>query len=184
MSGADGVSKVKIFNNPTNVTSPSGIPPYKFVTVVYGGETPTISQKLYELIACSNNTYGNISYDIATEDEQVETIYHSKATEKDISIKINYKTQQNRPLADSEKQTVIDTMISFVNSYTINPTLYNIQVVGAIQKALPLISFVSLNVQLKLESDPDGSYSNADFTTNITDVVIVSEDQIFFNQIV
>lgn len=184
LSSVSGVSKVKIFNNPTGSTSPSGIPPYKFVTVVYGGETPDISQKLYSLIACSNNTYGTVSYDVTTEDNQIETIYHSKASEKDISIKINYKTQQNRPLADSEKQAILEGMQSQINSYSINPTLYNIQLVGVVQKSLPLINFVSLSVQVKLKTDPDSSYSNVDFNTDIVDVVILDDDQLFFNQLV
>lgn len=183
LTGVDGVTKVKIFSNPTGTTSPSGIPPYRFVTVVYGGETPAISQKLYELIACSNTTYGNVSYDITTEDEQVETIYHSKAIEKDISIKVRYKTQQNKPLADSEKASIIENMLSTINSYSINPTIYNIQLVGTVQKALPFTNFISLSVQIKLASDPDGSYTINDFTTDITDVVTLTEDQMFFEQL-
>lgn len=183
LTGVEGVTKVKIFSNPTGTTSPSGIPPYRFVTVVYGGETPAISQKLYELIACSNTTYGSVSYDITTEDDQVETIYHSKAIEKDISIKVRYKTQQNKLLADSEKTAVIDAMLSTINSYTINPTIYNIQLVGTVQKALPFTSFVSLSVQIKLATDPDGSYTTNDFVTDITDVVTLTEDQMFFDQL-
>lgn len=183
LTGVDGVTKVKIFSNPTGTTSPSGIPPYRFVTVVYGGETPTISQKLYELIACSNTTYGNVSYDITTEDDQIETIYHSKAIEKDISIKVGYKTQQNKPLADSEKTSVINAMLSIINSYAINPTIYNIQLVGTVQKALPFTSFISLSVQIKLALDPDSSYTTNDFVTAITDVVTLAEDQIFFEQL-
>lgn len=183
LNGVDGVSKVKIFSNPTGTTSPSGIPPYRFETVVYGGETPAISRKLYELIACSNTTYGTVSYNITTEDEQTEVVYHSKAAEKDISIKVRYKTQQNTPLADSEKVAVIEAMISNINSYTINPTIYNIQLIGVVQKALPFTNFISLSVQIKLATDPDGSYTTNDFVTNTTDVIILNENELFFEQL-
>jgi len=184
LTGVEGVTKVKIFNNPTPNTSPVGIPPYKFVTVVYGGETPAISNKLYDLIACSNNTWGTTSYVVNTEDGNTETIYHSKATEKRVSIKVSYKTSQNRPLADSEKTSVISGLVSNIASYQINPTIYNIQLSGAVQKSLPLLSFNELIVQIKLESDPDSSYSTNTFTTQTEDVVILTEDQVFFNQIV
>lgn len=58
--GVSGVSKVKIFSNNTGTTDQNGIPPYKFETVVYGGSTEDISKALYNSIALSNATYGNV----------------------------------------------------------------------------------------------------------------------------
>lgn len=184
LTGVDGVSKVKIFSNPTGTTSPAGIPPYKFVPVVYGGDTPSISQRLYELIACSNATWGEVDYDIETEDGQVEKIYHTKATEKDVAIRVSYKTTQNRPLADSEKTQIISDLVGTVNSYGVNPTIYNIQLISSVTTSLPLVQFISLVVEIKISSDPDSSYSSGTFSTNIEDVVILTEDNIFFNQVV
>lgn len=184
LTGVDGVSKVKIFSNPTGTTSPAGIPPYKLVTVIYGGDTPSISQRLYELIACSNATWGNVNYDIETEDGQTEKIYHTKAVEKDVAIRVSYKTTQNRPLADSEKTQVISNIVGVINSYSINPTIYNIQLLSAVTNALPLVQFVNLIVEIKLSSDPDSSYSSGTFNTNIEDVVILTENNVFFNQVV
>lgn len=184
LTGVDGVSKVKIFSNPTGTTSPAGIPPYKFVTVVYGGDTPSISKKLYDLIACSNTTWGNVTYSVDTEDGEVEIIRHSKAVEKDVAIRVSYKTTQNRPLADSEKQSIISGLLSTLGSYSIHPTVYNIQLVSSVTNALPLVQFISLVVEIKLASAPDSSYSNTTYTTNIEDVLVLTEDNIFFNQVV
>ncbi len=184
LTGVDGIRKVKIFSNPTPNTSPSGIPPYKFVTVVYGGDTPSISRKLYDLIACSNATWGDINYNIETEDDQVETIYHTKATEKDIAVRVSYKTVQNRPLADSEKTVVTTGLVGVMNGYNINPTIYNIQLIGAVTSSIPLVQFVSLVVETKLVSDPDSAYTSATLNTDIEDVIILTEENVFFNQVV
>lgn len=184
LTGVDGVRKVKIFSNPTGSTSPSGIPPYKFVPVVYGGDTPSISQRLYQLIACSNTTFGNVNYDIETEDGQVETIYHTKATEKDVAIRVSYKTVQNRPLADSERNTITSGLLDTINGYSINPTLYNIQLIQSVTSSVPLIQFQILTVEIKLASEPDSSYSSATFNTDIEDVLILAESDVYFNQIV
>lgn len=184
LTGVSGVSKVKIFSNPTGTTSPAGIPPYKFVTVVYGGDTPSISKKLYDLIACSNATWGNVTYSVDTEDGEVEIIRHSKAAEKEVAVRVSYKTTQNRPLADSEKQSIITGLLSTIGSYGIHPTVYNIQLVSSVTNALPLVQFISLVVEIKLASAPDSSYSNATYNTNIEDVLVLTEDNIFFNQVV
>lgn len=184
LTGVDGVRKVKIFSNPTPNTSPAGIPPYKFVTVLYGGDTPSISQRLYELIACSNATWGDISYNVETEDNQTEVIYHTKAIEKNISVRVSYRTLQNRPLADSEKLTITNGLVGLIGGYNINPTLYNIQLIGSVTNSLPLLQFVSLVVEVKLASDPDSAYSSNTFNTDIKDVVILEEQDVFFNQVV
>lgn len=184
LTGVEGVRKVKIFSNPTGTTSPAGIPPYKFVTVVYGGDTPSISQRLYELIACSNATFGTVNYDIETEDGQTETIYHTKATEKDVAIRVTYKTVQNRPLADSERLTITTGLLDTINGYPINPTVYNIQLIQSVTAAVPLIQFQSLVVEIKLASDPDGSYSSATFNTDIEDILVLAEADVFYNQVV
>ena len=184
LTGVDGVRKVKIFSNPTGTASPAGIPPYKFIPVVYGGDTPSISKRLYELIACSNVTYGTVNYDIETEDGQVETIYHTKATEKDVAIRVSYKTVQNRPLADSERSNITSGLLDTINGYPINPTLYNIQLVQSVTSAVPLIQFQALAVEIKLATDPDSSYSPATFNTDIEDVLILAEADVYFNQIV
>jgi uncharacterized phage protein gp47/JayE len=184
LTGVDGVRKVKIFSNPTGTTSPAGIPPYKFIPVVYGGDTPSISQRLYELIACSNATYGTANYDIETEDGQVETIYHTKAAEKDVAIRVSYKTVQNRPLADSERSSITSGLLDTINGYPINPTLYNIQLVQSVTSAVPLIQFQVLTVEIKLATDSDSSYSSATFNTDIEDVLILAEADVYFNQIV
>lgn len=184
LTGVDGVSKVKVFSNPTGTTSPAGTPPYKFVTVVYGGDTPSISKKLYDLIACSNTTWGNVTYSVDTEDGEVEIIRHSKAVEKDVAIRVSYKTTQNRPLADSEKQQIITGLLSTLGSYSIHPAVYNIQLVSSVTNALPLVQFISLIVEIKLATDPDSSYSNATYNTSIEDVLVLTENNIFFNQVV
>jgi hypothetical protein len=139
----------------------------------------------YKLAAAgSNATYGTVNYDIETEDGQVETIYHTKATEKDVAIRVSYKTVQNRPLADSERSSITSGLLDTINGYSINPTLYNIQLVQSVTSAVPLIQFQVLTVEIRLATDPDSSYSSATFNTNIEDVLILAEADVYFNQIV
>lgn len=181
LNGVEGIEKVRIFNNNTGTTNSLGIPPYRFMTVCYGGSTEQISQVLYTTIAASNNTYGSVFFDIDTEDEQVERIYHSKATIRELAVRVRYK---GRPLTIAEETSISDALMTVINSTDIAGTIYNIQLVGAVQTAVGQTRFTQIFVDVKNKGAPDSSYVNTDITSGITEVFSLSEEDVTYNQIV
>ena len=87
-------------------------------------------------------------------------------------------------MADSERSSITSGLLDTINGYPINPTLYNIQLVQSVTSTVPLIQFQVLTVEIKLATDPDSSYSSATFNTDIEDVLILAEADVYFNQIV
>lgn len=175
-----GVSKVKIFSNNTGVTNEYGVPAYKFETVVYGGATEDISKALYNTIALSNATYGDVFYDVTTEDDQVERIYHSKAKVRQLEIRVRYK---GKLLSLTEQNTIRDSLKTVVDPLNIADTLYNIQLVSAVGSSISSGRFTQLLVDVKNKGEPDSTYTNDDIVATMTEVFAVELNDITFQQV-
>ena len=72
-------------------TSVEGVPAYQMMIVVYGGTTADIAQAIYDLIGVNIQTYGTTAYTITTEDSDTQVIYHTKASEKQLSVRVTLK---------------------------------------------------------------------------------------------
>ena len=177
----EGVTKVRVFANNTGKTDQNGIPPYKFETVVYGGSTEEISQALYEVIALSNNTYGNIYYDITTEDEQTERIYHSKAVSRQLAVRVRYK---GKVLSITEQDTIREALKQIVDPLTIADTLYNTQLVSAVGSAISPSRFTSIVVETKDLEDPDSAFTTDDRVSGMTEIFTLNTEDVSFLQII
>lgn len=181
LSQVSGIEKVRIFANNTGVTDSNGIPPYKFETVVYGGATEDISEVLYNTIAVSNATYGTTFYDIVTEDNQIERIYHTKAQSRQLELRITYK---GKVLSTTEQTDINTALINLVEGLSIADTLYNIQLISTVGATISSGRFTSVTVEVKDLADPDSAYTTADVVANIDEVFALNETNINYVQVI
>lgn len=181
LNKVEGIEKVRIFNNNTDKENSLGIPPYRFMVVCYGGGTAEISQVLYDYIAASNNTYGDTFYDITTEDDQVERIWHTKAKARELEVRVRYR---GRPLSVTEETSIAQALATSVNSAIIAGTLYNVQLVGTVISSTTPSRFTQVYVDIKNKGEPDTAYVNTDVTADTTEVFSLEPEDVVFNQIV
>lgn len=181
LNTVEGVEKVKIFANNTGKTNSLGIPPYKFMTVVYGGDTDEINRALYETIALSNCTYGTVFTDITTEDDQVETIYHTKAEVRNIAIRVRY---QGRPVSIVEETEINNALVAMVNGGSISATLYNQQLNSVVSSTIRSDRFTKVIVEVKNVGDPDTSYTVNDIKPAATQLFNLAPENIIYSQVI
>lgn len=181
MDKVEGLEKVKIFNNNTDKVNKDGVPPYKFMTVCYGGTTDQISRVLYDTMALSNNTAGDVFLDIDTEDGQVERVYHSKASSRPLSVRVRYK---GRPVSMSEEQDIAAGIKQIIDALNIADTVYNIQLVSAVGVAVNAGRFTQIIVETKDRDAPDDQYSSADLTGDYDEVFTITEADVNYSQII
>jgi len=179
----DGVQAVKLFPNPTNTTTVEGVPPYTLMVVVYGGTTTDISEKLYSVLGCPTKTYGTTSYTKVTEDNGTEIIYHTKAEERKLSIRVNYLTSNGSVLTDTEKNNIVNSVLELASTFNINTTVYNIQLVSAVVQAIAFSNFVGLTVDIKNKADDDSLFSPANVLPSTTEICTISPNDISFKVI-
>ncbi|QYC52532.1 hypothetical protein [Salmonella phage SSBI34] len=181
LNGVEGIEKVRIFNNNTGKTNSLGIPPYRFQVVVYGGTTEQISQVLYDTVAASNNTYGTTFHDITTEDDQVERIWHTKATERRLAIRVRYR---GRPLSMTEETAIANGLVTIINGSNIADTIYNVQLVGTVMSSTTPGRFTQVFVDIKNKGAPDSDFINSDITAGVTEVFNLEPEDVQFSQVV
>lgn len=181
LNKVEGIEKVRIFNNNTDKTNSYGIPKYSFMVVCYGGATAEISQVLYDTISASNNTYGDTFYDITTEDDQVERIWHTKAKPRELEVRVRYK---GRPLSVSEETSIASGLASAVNGTMIAGTLYNVRLVGTVLSSTSPDRFTQVYVEIKNKGEPDSAYVVSDVTAETTEVFILDPSDVVFSQTV
>lgn len=179
----DGVQAVKLFPNPTNNTTVEGVPPYTLMVVVYGGTTTDISEKLYSTLGCPTKTYGTTAYTKTTEDNGTEIIYHTKAVERKIAIRVSYLTTNGSVLSDTEKQNITDKLLEVSSTFNINTPVYNIQLVSAVSQVVSLTKFTALLVEVKNEDDLDEVFSSANINPDITEICVLPEANVSFKVI-
>lgn len=179
LNEVEGVEKVKIFDNPTPHTNSLGIPPFKFNTVVYGGTTEDISRMLYQLIACSNATYGAVGFEITTEDSQTEWVFHTKAESRPLSLLVKYR---GSTLSSTEKNTITTALLAVFSGTDIGGTIYNTQLTTAVGSAINIGRFKNIEVLLKDVTAPDADFSSDDFIAEYNQVPVLSAINISFVQ--
>lgn len=181
LNKVEGIEKVRIFNNNTDKTNSLGIPAYRFMVVCYGGGTAEISRVLYDYEALSNNTYGDTFYDITTEDEQIERIWHTKARARNLEVRVRYR---GRPLSLTEETTISNGLASSINGTMIAGTLYNVRLVGTVMNSTSPDRFTQVVVEVKNKGEPDSAYTSADVSAATTEVFLLDPQNVTFNQIV
>lgn len=180
----DGVQKVKLYPNPTSSTSVEGVPAYQMMIVVYGGTTADIAQAIYNLVGVNIQTYGTTAYAITTEDSDTQVIYHTKATEKQLSVRVTYATSNNRALSDTEKDAIISGITTLADEFTISSTVYNFQLTAAVSSSVTSSRFLFLIVGTKDKDALDTDYTISNVVPAYTELCSISSDDITFVQLI
>lgn len=150
--------------------------------VIFGGLTEDIAGVLYNTQPINNQYIGDISYLVATEDGKTETIQFSRGTDLKLSVRVEYKPLNGIPLSNAE-QTEIQLSVEDVNSnIPVGGTVFNGQLSGAVFEVNPQ-RFTQLTLKIKLESEPDSSYSTVDYVPQPSELPRLSADRVEIIQV-
>lgn len=159
----DGVTKVKIYDNPT-MTDTTESPAMTFTTIVSGGEESDIANALYNSKPINTLTAGTTSVVVVTEDGGTETIKFTYATSGVYSIKLSYTTASAKDLTTTEKAAIVSALSTLEAYFEIGSNITNGQIKGVVYGALAFGRLTSLSVYVKLKSEADSSYSESDIS--------------------
>lgn len=181
VSELDGVSRVKIYDNPTLSALPE-VDARSFNTVVLGGTSSEIAQAIYDTKPIVTATDGTTSVAVATADNDSEVINFTQATEQSIDIRITYTTSGNLPLSDYEKTTIINSIIDKIDVLDIGETLFNTTLVFAVLSSEGAARVISITAEVKLDTEADSLYTKVDKVPNFDQVFKAIESDISFIQ--
>lgn len=149
--GLDGVTKVRIYDNPTALGQIEA-DPFTFNTVVLGGTTADISQAIYDSKPINTSTSGTTSLTVNTLDGDVETIRHTKAVQVGIDLRIKYRTINRVPLSSIERQAILVTMTDYFTGLNIGDIIYNTKLVFNVLSSTGSSRISSVEVMVKRSS--------------------------------
>jgi hypothetical protein len=137
--------------------------------IMFGGLTETIAQTLYDTQPINNQYIGDISYVVSTEDGKTETIQFSRGIDLNMSVRVEYKPLNGIPLSAGEQLDIQNSVESVNSNIPVGGTVFNGQLSGAVFDVNPQ-RFTQLTVKIKLESEPDSSYSTDDYVPDASEL--------------
>lgn len=178
----DGVTKVRIYDNPT-LTDTDESPACTFTTIISGGESTDIASTLYATKPINTLTAGTTSVTVATEDGGTEVISFTYATSGTYSLKLSYATASGRELTSTEQADIVDKLTTLEAYFEIGSNITNDQIKGVIYSALDFGRLTSLTVYVKLKSEADSYYSVSDINPGYSTMPSFDLDNISYEYI-
>ena len=157
----DGVTKVKIYDNPT-LHDQTYAPAMTFQTIVYGGNAEQVAQVLYDTKPINTLTYGTTAITITTEDGGQEIIRFSPGDSAVYSLKLVYQSANGTTLSTTEKENIVKALSDLQAYFELGSVVTNDQIKGVIYSALAFGRLTSLHVYVKLNTEDDTKYREGD----------------------
>lgn len=157
----DGVTKVKIYDNPT-LHDQTYAPAMSFQTIVYGGNAESVAQVLYDTKPINTLTYGTTAITITTEDGGQEIIRFSPGDNRVYSLKLIYQSANGTTLSTTEKENIVSALSNLEAYFELGSVVTNDQIKGVIYSALAFGRLTSLRVYVKLNTEDDTKYTQSD----------------------
>ena len=175
----DGVTKVRIYDNPTS-TDTTAAPAFTFNTIVSGGTSADIASTLYNTKPINTRTSGSTSVVISTEDGDTETISFTVAGEGTYSIKLVYTTASGKELTTTEETAIYSALEELEAYFEIGSSVSNDQIKGVIYSALSFGRLTSLSVYVKLKSEDDSYYATSNISPDYKTLASFDLDNISY----
>lgn len=157
----DGVTKVKIYDNPT-LHDQTYAPAMTFQTIVYGGNAQDVAQAIYDTKPINTLTYGTTAITITTEDGGQEIIRFSPGDNAVYSLKLVYQSANGTTLSTTEKENIVAALANLEAYFELGSSVTNDQIKGVIYSALAFGRLTSLRVYVKLNTEDDSKYTEGD----------------------
>lgn len=175
----DGVTKVKIYDNPT-LYDQTYAPACTFHTIVFGGVAAEIAETIYKKKPINTLTYGTSSVTITTEDGGTEIIKFSPGADATYSVRLVYETASGKTLSTSERQNIQTALENLQAYFEIGSSVTNDQIKGVVYSALSFGRLTSLRVYVKLNTEDDSNYSESDIVPGYNVVPSFDTDNISY----
>lgn len=102
------VTSAEVFENNSDSTDGSGLPPHSFEAVVYGGTDQAVREKIFERKAAGVATFGNVTGTVTDGSGDTHTVNFSRPVVLDVYVKLTVYVSAGAPanLADLIKQAI------------------------------------------------------------------------------
>ena len=179
----DGVSKVKIYDNPTNIDQVE-CDTESFNCVIVGGLPVDIAATLATKKPINAATSGTTSYTYSYEDSSQEVIKYTVCNQVPYTVKVSYTTEDGYQLSDAIQSAIKTNLLTLAESFTIGGKIFNTQLQQTVYANTTYGVIADLSVYTKVSSELDSTYTTANIQPNFYSLPILTSDSILFEQVV
>jgi uncharacterized phage protein gp47/JayE len=112
LSGIEGVSLVRIFENTTNAIDSVGRPPNTYECIVEGGDTQTIGNTIQDTKPAAIGTYGEIATLVLDYANKPYTVYWSRPVLRYINVRVIYTIYGEETIPDNISETIKNVVVA------------------------------------------------------------------------
>lgn len=113
LSNIIGVSQVRVFENKTNQTNSSGLPPKSFECIVQGGDENTIGQTIYDTMPVGVQTFGSITSLVRDYSGNVEAVRWSRPQQVFINVQVIFSRYEEEDFPDRGLEAIREAVLEF-----------------------------------------------------------------------
>lgn len=150
---ANGVLRVKLYENYTSEIDSKSIPPHSLAVIIEGGDETEIANTIYKKKTLGTGLYGTESITIDTQDGQTAVINFSRPTYIIPEIMVTITKALDTFNEDIVSATIKSNIVSAINDLDIGQTLYAANLYSAALAAIDNISEPTYFVNIILIND-------------------------------
>ena len=150
----EGVTACEVFENPTkdyiyDTSSNLVCEPYTYNVVVLGGEDNAVATTIYTKGYGNTRRYGNYATTIINGQGKSTVVKYSRASYFDVGVEVAYKTKDNSPLTEQEKNLITTNLINIVKSGNIGDYVVPKQLEATVYQSVSFGRLLSVEVKIK-----------------------------------
>lgn len=148
--------------------------------IIIGGTTADIANELYRTQPINNQYSGTESYQVDTEDDDIETIRFSRGESQQLNVRVTYSTVNGSALTDSELSEATQNLLDQSETWSLGKKIFNYSLTSSVGQATTANRFATLLVEVKQVEQDDSFYSSLDYQPAITELPDLIETNISF----
>ncbi|MDB4311871.1 baseplate J/gp47 family protein [bacterium] len=176
----EGVSDVRIYENPTDTGPVNGAEAYTYHTVVVGGTDTEITDVLFSNGPVNVLTSGSTTITKVTSSGDNIDVKYTPAILDELSIRIQYTPLNNIPFTQVEMDSIKAAILDLTLDFGIGTSIYMLQIEAAVLSSLPYGRLTFADAQWKPQEDSPASYVSTDYIPSFSQFPIIADEEIEF----
>jgi hypothetical protein len=176
-----GATDVVIHENPTDTPTTEVAQAFAYHVIVVGGTDSLIADAILQNAPLNVLSFGAISTVVNNELGTPVTIKHTRATDVDLDIRLDYDTLDDSLLTTAEQNSIRDSIGAYVDAFSIGEDLFVFRVSSLAGSALDADRLISLVVNVRVVGGP--TYQQTDFIAAFDDILLLDKTTILFNKV-
>ena len=181
----DGVVDAEVYENPLDqfwydVSGNTVAEPFTYNVVVLGGDDSEVAQVILTKSPANTKRYGLYNATAINSKGQAVNVNFTRGGYYDVEVEVSYRTKDNSPLTEAEKNSVINGLIQAFNELKIGDVVPTSLLQAVVFQSVSFSRLKQVSVQIKDLTLPSANFTPDDLTADYSEKPRVLSDKVSF----